>query len=97
MAKGTSTPTAKNARKMAPSEEEPKECTEGTGPPRFMNMPYSASPKATFIKTMFHMRNIPRRFCTIIEWTKAVKASQGMKAAFSTGSQNQKPPHPRIV
>ena len=46
---------------------------------------------------MFHIRNIPRRFCTIMECTNAVSAIHGIKAAFSTGSQNQNPPHPRMV
>ena len=83
------TPIAKNSRKTQPRVEAPKECTEGTEPPRFMNIPYSARAKATLTRAMFHIRNIPRRFCTMIECMKAVSASQGMKAAFSTGSQNQ--------
>ena len=97
IASGTITPKARNSRNTQPSVDAPKECTEGTGPPRFMNMPYNANPKATSISTIFHMRNIPRRFCTMIEWTKAVSAIQGMNAAFSTGSQNQNPPQPRMV
>ena len=28
------------------------------------------------------------------EWIKAVAANQGIRATFSTGSQNQYPPHP---
>ena len=31
---------------------------------------------------------------TIAEWSNAVPASQGMKEAFSTGSQNHQPPQP---
>ena len=96
-AKGTNTPTARNIRNTQPRLDAPKECTDGTGPPRFINIPYRARPKATLIRAMFHIRNIPRRFCTIMEWTKAVRASQGINAAFSTGSQNQKPPQPRMV
>ena len=60
--KGTTTPIAKKSRKIQPSCEAPKEWTEGTDPPRFMNIPYNASPKATLINTIFHIRNIPRRF-----------------------------------
>ena len=30
----------------------------------------------------------------IREWSKAVPSSQGMKEAFSTGSQNHQPPQP---
>ncbi len=87
----------KNMRNTQPKFDAPKECTEGTGPPRFMNIPYRARPKAMLIRTMFHIRNIPRRFCTMMEWTKAVSPSQGMNAAFSTGSQNQNPPQPNMV
>ena len=67
MAKGTITPTARNSRNIQPNWEAPKEWTEGTEPPRFMNIPYSANPKATFIKTIFHIRNMPRRFWTMME------------------------------
>ena len=35
------------------------------------------------------MRNMPRRFWTMMEWTNAVMASQGMRAEFSTGSHAQ--------
>jgi hypothetical protein len=31
---------------------------------------------------------------TTAEWRSAAARSQGMKLAFSTGSQNQKPPQP---
>ena len=62
-----------------------------------MNIPICAIVKPVMMITMFHMRNMPRRFCTIIEWTNAVMASHGMSAEFSTGSQAQYPPHPRIV
>ncbi len=31
---------------------------------------------------------------TMAEWSSAAAISQGMKEAFSTGSQNQKPPQP---
>ena len=33
----------------------------------------------------------------LLEWMKAVRPSHGIRAAFSTGSQNQNPPHPRMV
>ena len=31
---------------------------------------------------------------TKIQWIKVVKASHGINDTFSTGSQNQNPPHP---
>ena len=39
MASGTITPKARNSRNTQPSVDAPKEWTDGTGPPRFMNMP----------------------------------------------------------
>ena len=36
---GTMTPNARNRRNTQPSVDAPKECTDGTGPPRFMNIP----------------------------------------------------------
>ena len=38
---------------------------------------------------MFQTFSMPRRSWTITECRKAVATSQGMKAAFSTGSQAQ--------
>ena len=36
----------------------------------------------------------PRFSITTAEWSNAVPASHGISEAFSTGSQNQKPPQP---
>ena len=79
----------RKSRKTQPIVDWPKEWTEGTGPPRFMNMPYMAKPQARMMRAMFHMRNMPRRFCTMMEWIKAVSGSHGSRPAFSTGSQAQ--------
>ena len=54
-----------------------------------MNIPSCASVKAMMIITTFHMRNMPWRRCTMIEWMNAVIASQGISAEFSTGSHAQ--------
>ena len=67
------------------------------GQPRLMNMPICAIVNATMMRAMFHMRNIPRRFCTMMECTNAVIASQGISAEFSTGSHAQYPPQPSMV
>ena len=80
---------AMNDRNSQPMLDCANECTEGTGPPRLMNMPICAKAKAAMMRMMFHILNIPRRFCTIIECTKAVMASHGIRAEFSTGSQAQ--------
>ena len=76
-------------RNTQPREEAAKEWTEGTGPPRLMNMPKRERPKVMFMRARFHIRNMPCRFCTMMEWMKAVRPSQGMRPAFSTGSQAQ--------
>ena len=51
-----------NARKIQPSVDWPNEWTEGTGPPRLMNIPNCANPNAMINSARFHMRNMPRRF-----------------------------------
>ena len=88
---------AMKAKNSQPIEDCANECTDGTGPPRLMNIPNCAIVKAMMIITIFHIRNIPRRFCTMIECTNAVIASHGISAEFSTGSQAQYPPQPSIV
>ena len=80
---------AMKARKSHPMVDWANEWTEGTGPPRFMNIPICAMKKATEMRMMFHMRNMPRRFWIMIECTKAVIASHGISAEFSTGSHAQ--------
>ena len=53
---------AMKARNSHPMVDCANECTEGTGPPRLMNMPICARVNATMIITMFQVRNMPRRF-----------------------------------
>ena len=43
---------------------------------------------------MVQLFSASRFSTTIAEWRRAVAASQGMKEAFSTGSQNHQPPQP---
>jgi hypothetical protein len=85
------------ARKIHPMVDSAKECTEGTGPPLLINIPNCANVKLVMIRTIFHIRNMPLLFCTMIECTKAVIASHGIRAEFSTGSHAQYPPHPKMV
>ena len=40
-------------------------------------------------RTTFHTFCIPLRSCMMVEWRRAVPISQGIKEAFSTGSQAQ--------
>ena len=50
--------------------------------------------KATTPSIMVHVRSASRLAKTLAEWSNAVAASQGMREAFSTGSQNHQPPQP---
>ena len=45
---------------------------------------------------MVHDFSVSRFSTTIEEWINAVPTSQGMKLAFSTGSQNHQPPQPSV-
>ncbi len=58
-------------------------------PERVRNVPNSDRLYAVITSTMFQTRSIPRRSWTMIECRNAVDISQGISAAFSTGSQAQ--------
>jgi hypothetical protein len=60
---------------------------ELTTPERVRNVPKSESENARMTRRTFQTLSIPRFSWIITEWRKAVAASQGMRAAFSTGSQ----------
>ena len=77
------------ARKNGPSVDSPKAWTEAMIPERVRKVPNRHRLKVRMTSTMFQTFSIPRRSCTMIECRKAVATSQGMKAAFSTGSQAQ--------
>ena len=59
-----------------------------------MNVPISENPKARMASRMVQLFNASRFSTTMAECKSAAEISQGMKDAFSTGSQNQKPPQP---
>ena len=73
-----------------------KACTEVRTPERTRKVPSSEKEKATIARKMVHTFRASRFSITATEWTKAVPASQGMRDAFSTGSQNQNPPQPSV-
>src|ERR1700741_4630910 len=50
--------------------------------------------KVPITRSTFHIFSIPRFSWIITECRNAVPVSQGRSDAFSTGSQNQYPPHP---
>ena len=63
-------------------------------PERVRKVPIIVSPNVVIISTTFHIFSILRFSCIITECRKAVPVSQGINAAFSTGSQAQNPPQP---
>ena len=63
-------------------------------PERTMNVPISEKPNARIASRMVQLFRLSRFSTTIEECSNAAARSHGMKLAFSTGSQNQKPPQP---
>ena len=56
----------------------------------------SESENARIARRMVQLFSVSRFSTTMAECRSAVAASQGMSEAFSTGSQNQYPPQPRV-
>ena len=77
------------ARKNGPRVDSPKAWTDAMIPERVRNVPNRHRLKVRITSTMFQTFSMPRRSWTITECRKAVATSQGMNAAFSTGSQAQ--------
>ena len=73
-----------------------KACTEVSTPERTRKVPSSEKEKARMARKIVQTFSASRFSITATEWTKAVPASHGMREAFSTGSQNQKPPQPSV-
>ena len=73
-----------------------KECTEVSTPERTRKVPISDSEKVRIASRIVHIFNELRFSITTAECNNAVPVSHGMKEAFSTGSQNQKPPQPSV-
>ena len=71
-----------------------KACTEVMTPERTMKVPTRLRLKAAMASSSVQLRKVPRSSVTIRECISAVPTSQGMKEAFSTGSQNHQPPQP---
>ena len=69
-------------------------CTLEITPERTKNVPIKLNVKVRIASNIVQRFNASRFSTTIAEWSSAVAISQGMKLAFSTGSQNQKPPQP---
>ena len=71
-----------------------KEWTEVSKPERTINVPTRESEKAVIAINIVQLTICSRRSTTITECNSAVAASQGIRDAFSTGSQNHQPPQP---
>ncbi|CAB5625492.1 Uncharacterised protein [Pseudomonas aeruginosa] len=76
------------------SGSEAKACTEVSTPERTRKVPSRLREKAAIARSTVQLLNTPRFSVTASEWISAVPTSQGMKEAFSTGSQNHQPPQP---
>ena len=79
---------------MGPRVDSEKACTDWMTPERVRKVPRMVRAKVATESDRFHTRINPRRSCTRTEWRYAVPHSHGRRAAFSTGSQPQKPPQP---
>ena len=74
-------------RNHGPIEPSVNEWIEFSTPDRVRNVPKRDSENASMTSSTFQTFSIPFFSCTITEWRKAVAASHGISAAFSTGSQ----------
>ncbi len=73
-----------------------KACTEVSTPERTRKVPSRDSEKVRIARNTVHTLRASRFSITAAECSSAVPASQGMRDAFSTGSQNQNPPQPSV-
>ena len=71
-----------------------KAWTEVSTPDRTRKAPSMEKLKAQRARKTVQAGSAPRFSVTIAECSKAVAASQGIRLAFSTGSQNHQPPQP---
>ena len=71
-----------------------KAWTEVRTPERTRKAPNMEKLKAVMARNTVQPGSAPRFSVTTAECRRAVATSQGMKLAFSTGSQNHQPPQP---
>ncbi len=69
-------------------------CTDVNTPERTRKVPMRLRLNAAIASSTVQALNAPRFSVTASEWISAVPTIQGMKEAFSTGSQNHQPPQP---
>ena len=75
---------------------EAKECTEVMAPERTRKVPISDMEKPVIASSSVQVRKAPRASVAMALCNSAVATSHGISEAFSTGSQNQKPPQPSV-
>src|SRR5580704_4339360 len=71
-----------------------KACTDDKTPERTRKVPIRLIEKPPMAKSKVQVRKAPLRSVASAECSSAVATSHGIRDAFSTGSQNQKPPQP---
>ena len=71
-----------------------KACTEDSTPERTRKVPRRLRANVVIESSRVQTRSAPRRCTTASECTSAVPDNQGIRAAFSVGSQNHHPPQP---
>ncbi len=89
------TTAKKNPMRIGPSDDSENACTDVMTPERVRNVPRMVRAKVAMDSERFQTRIRPRRSWTSTECRYAVPHNHGSRAAFSTGSQPQNPPHPR--
>ena len=80
--------------KIPRSGSEAKACTEVKTPDRTRKVPSRHKKNVRIANNSVQILSVFRFSTTITECNRAVPNSQGMKLAFSTGSQNHHPPQP---
>ena len=88
--------TSSPSTKMPRAGSSAKEWTLVVRPERTRKVPIRERLKVRIDSRMVQLLSASRFSTTMAEWSSAVPASQGISEAFSTGSQNQKPPQPRM-
>src|SRR2546430_1221508 len=73
-----------------------KAWTEVNTPERTRKVPTSDREKARIERKIVQILRASRFSITAVQCSSAVAASHGISDAFSTGSQNQKPPQPSV-
>ena len=83
-----------NKRNIPLSGSKANEWTEVMIPDLTRNIPRRLPARERIVKESVQLIKICLKFVAIEEWIRAVQSNQGIRAEFSTGSQNHQPPQP---